>query len=95
MSSSKSELDASESEYDELLHIRVMQIMRQNQMNLSLTACLLNNYFTAYHDKNPPRTSRLEGFAWMMETLNTLGESHRIFRMDAYLFYQLHDILVR
>lgn len=30
----------------------------------------------------------------MIETLVTPGESHRMFRMDASLFYQLHDILV-
>ena len=39
MSSSESDMDGSESEDDELFDMRVMQLMRQNQSNLSLTAC--------------------------------------------------------
>jgi hypothetical protein len=29
-----------------------------------------------------------------METLKTPGESHKMFRMNAELFYKLHDLLV-
>jgi hypothetical protein len=30
----------------------------------------------------------------MMETLKTLGQSYKMFRMNAKLFYKLHDLLV-
>jgi hypothetical protein len=47
-----------------------------------------------YCDKNPLRTSVLNGYAWVLETLKTHGESHRMFRMNERLFIQLHDFLV-
>jgi hypothetical protein len=47
-----------------------------------------------YLDKNKERTSSQSGYAWVMETLGTLGASHMMFRMDAFLFYRLHDFLV-
>lgn len=34
------------------------------------------------------------GFVWTMERLNTLCESHKMFRMSAPLFHKLHDLLV-
>jgi hypothetical protein len=45
-------------------------------------------------DKAPPRTSQLSGMGWVSETLNTLGESHRMFRMNEFIFMDLHDVLV-
>src|SRR5438552_1070008 len=71
-----------------------MQLMRSVQNNFLATALICNKYYWTYHDKNEPRTSRLSGFSWVMETLNTPGESHRMFRMNATLFYSLHDLLV-
>jgi hypothetical protein len=47
-----------------------------------------------YCDKNPSRTSVLSGYAWVLETLKTHGESHRMFRMNERFFIQLHDLLV-
>jgi hypothetical protein len=47
-----------------------------------------------YCDKNPRRTSILSGYAWVLETLNTPDESHRMFRMNERLFIKLHDLLV-
>jgi hypothetical protein len=34
------------------------------------------------------------GYAWVRETLSNPGGSHKMFRMDASLFYSLHDLLV-
>jgi hypothetical protein len=47
---------------------------------------IIYEYFMTYIDKNPPRTSILSGYAWVLETLNTPGESHRMFRMNERLF---------
>jgi hypothetical protein len=47
-----------------------------------------------YHDKHPIRTPYQSGHGWTLEKLNTPGESHKQFRMNAGLFYMLHDLLV-
>jgi hypothetical protein len=47
-----------------------------------------------YYDKNPLRTYVLNGYAWVLETQKTPGESHMMFRMNERLFIQLHDLLV-
>jgi hypothetical protein len=47
-----------------------------------------------YQDKNDLRTSQLSGHGWVMETLNTPGESHRVLQMNEDIFLQLHDLLV-
>jgi hypothetical protein len=31
---------------------------------------------------------------WVLETLNTLGESRIMFRMNEFIFMDLHDVLV-
>jgi hypothetical protein len=93
-SSIESDVDGSSSEEDVMSDVRVMHLMILNQTNICLTTSLLSNYFFTYFDKNEPRTSQLLGFGWVMETLVTSGESHMMFRMDASLFYRLHDILV-
>ena len=46
-----------------------------------------------YHDKNDPITPIQSGFSWTVERLNT-GRSPKMFRMDAHMFYRLHDLLV-
>lgn len=51
-SSSETERDGSESKEDDLFNMRVMELLRQYQMNISLTACFVNNYYSTYHDKN-------------------------------------------
>jgi hypothetical protein len=57
-------------------------------------AKLAETYVNIYMDKAPPRTSQLSGMGWVSETLNTLGESHRMFRMNEFIFMDLHDVLV-
>ena len=92
MSSSSS--DSADSEDDDTHTLRCMQLQRQIQFNISLTACLLGTYYSTYHDKNEPRTSPLSGYDWVIKTLNTPGESHRMFRLNESIFYSLHDLLV-
>ena len=45
-------------------------------------------------DKAPPRTSQLSGMGWLMETVNTPGECHKMLRMNEHIFFDLHDVLV-
>jgi hypothetical protein len=47
-----------------------------------------------YHDKHPVKTPYQSGQGWTLEKLNTPGESHKQFRMNAQSFYMLHDLLV-
>jgi hypothetical protein len=54
----------------------------------------MSGYFLTYVDKNDARTPEQSGFGWTMETLKTSGESHKMFKMNAKLFYKLHDLLV-
>jgi hypothetical protein len=65
------------------------------QVSLFSTISIIYEYFMTYYDKNPSRTSILSGYACVLETLNTLDESHRIFTMNERLFIQLHDLFVR
>lgn len=51
-------------------------------------------YVDLYLDKNPPRTSKLSGMGWLLETLNTPGECHSQLRMSTEIFYNLHRLLV-
>jgi hypothetical protein len=71
--------------------IAMIQIV---QNNISCTAIVLGKYYLTYLDKNEERTSSQSGYARVMETLGTPGGSHMMFRMDAFLFYRLHDLLV-
>jgi hypothetical protein len=45
-----------------------------------------------YYDKNGARTPAQSGFG--MEQLNTQGENHKVFLMNANLCYMLHNLLV-
>jgi hypothetical protein len=47
-----------------------------------------------YVDKNEAITLAQSGFGWTLEMLNTPGQSHNMFRMDASSFYMLHNLLV-
>jgi hypothetical protein len=74
-----------------------VQIIKQHvelQASLFSTVSIIYKYFITYIDKNPPRTSILSGYAWVLETVDTPGESHRMFMMNERLFIQLHDLLV-
>jgi len=56
-------------------------------------ANLAKAYVSLYMDKAPPRISQLSGMGWVTETLNTLGECYRMFRMNERIFLDLHDKL--
>lgn len=57
-------------------------------------AKLAEAYVGLYMDKAPPRTSQLSGMGWLMETVNTPGECHKMLRMNEHIFFDLHDVLV-
>jgi len=61
-----------------------------------LVACaiLAVQYYMTYLDKNEARAPSLSGYGWTLEILNTLGESHKMFRMNASLFDKLHNLSV-
>jgi hypothetical protein len=81
----------SESEYDD---VQIIKHHVELQASLFSTISIIYEYFMTYIDKNPSRTSILSGYAWVLETLNTPGESHRMLRINERLFIQLHDLLV-
>ena len=60
------------------------------------SAKLAQSYHDLYIDKAPPRFmfSQQSGMGWLMETVNTPGECHRMLRMNEVIFYDLHDVLV-
>ena len=68
ISSSNSDMEGDDSEDEDIYTMRCMQLQRQIQTNLCLTACIMDNYYSTYHDKNEPRTSRLSGCDRVMET---------------------------
>jgi len=47
-----------------------------------------------YHDKHETAMPGQSGYGWTLEKLNTPGQSHKMFRMTASVFYSLHDLLV-
>ncbi|KAM3403939.1 hypothetical protein ACQJBY_007189 [Aegilops geniculata] len=55
---------------------------------------LAGKYCDNYLIKANPRTSILSGFGWLQETVSTPGETYTMLRMNARLFFQLHDLLV-
>ncbi|WVZ77678.1 hypothetical protein U9M48_025518 [Paspalum notatum var. saurae] len=79
---------------DEEWRRKAMQLMCSVQNSIFCTALLLSKYYLTYIDKNEARTSAQSGYGWLMETLSTPGASHKMFRMDASLFYSLHDLPV-
>ncbi|WVZ59522.1 hypothetical protein U9M48_009648 [Paspalum notatum var. saurae] len=91
--SSDSDDDGSSSDDEEWTRNSI-ELIRSVQNNLFCTALIAARYYFTYLDKNEARTSRQSGYAWLMETLDTPGGSHKMFRMDTSLFYSLHDLLV-
>ena len=55
---------------------------------------LAGKYCDNYLIKADPRNSILSGFGWLQETVSTPGETYTMLRMNARLFFQLHDLLV-
>lgn len=73
---------------------KAIGLARSVQKNTLCTTLVLGKYYFTYIDKNEARTTRQSGYAWVRETLSNPGGSHKMFRMDASLFYSLHDLLV-
>jgi hypothetical protein len=73
----------SESESDD---VQIIKQYVELQASLFSAVSIIYEYFMTYIDKYPLRTSILSGYAWVLETLNTPGKSHRMFRMNEKLF---------
>jgi hypothetical protein len=73
---------------------KAIGLARSAQKNTMCTTLVLEKYYFTYIDKNETRTTRQSGYAWVRETLSNPRGSHKMFRMDASLFYSLHDLLV-
>lgn len=72
-----------------------MEVLRSNQNDLVASALVATKYYMTYLDKNEVRTPAQSVFGWTLEELlNTLGESHKMFRMNTSLFDKLHNLLV-
>jgi hypothetical protein len=83
-SDSDSESDIKrESESDD---VQIIKQYVELQASLFSAVSIIYEYFMTYIDKYPLRTSILSGYAWVLETLNTPGKSHRMFRMNEKLF---------
>jgi hypothetical protein len=91
--SSSSDVDDDSNSDDEWL-TKSMGFIQSTQNTLFGTTLLMSEYFLTYVDKNDARTLEQSGFGWTMETLKTPCESHKMFKMNAKLFYKLHDLLV-
>jgi hypothetical protein len=61
---------------------------------LSNAANIVQKYSTNWLLKAEPRTSILSGFGWLQEIVDTPGETYRMLRMSARVFFDLHDLLV-
>jgi hypothetical protein len=72
-----------------------MQVLRSNQANLAAAAIVAVNYYMTYLDNHEARVPGQSGHSWTLEVLNTPGESHKMFRMNASLFEMLHNLLLR
>jgi len=69
-------------------HAKQMSILYSN------AASILEKYSASWLLKAEPRTSILSGFGWLQETIDTPGETYRMLRMGARVFFDLHDLLV-
>ena len=56
---------------------------------------LCASYYLKYLNKQKRRISKLSGIEWVRETLDTHGESYRMFRMEPHVFQRLLDVLVQ
>jgi hypothetical protein len=79
---------------DENIVAQVVPIIRSVQSSLLCAALLASDYYFKYHEKNGSRIAGQSGYGWVMDTLETPGGSHHMFRMNASLFHSLHDLLV-
>jgi hypothetical protein len=69
-----------------------MQVFSLTKNKLIGCAILAVQYYMTYLDKNEIKTPAQSGYGWTLEVLNTPGESHKMFRMNASLFDMLHNL---
>jgi hypothetical protein len=55
---------------------------------------IVEQYFSLYLDKNPPRIANTIGMGWLLEILRTPGECQNELRMSTEIFTDLHNLLV-
>ena len=70
-------------------HAKQMVFLASNAANI------VEKYGASWLWKAEPRTSILSGFGWLQETIETPGETYRMLRMSARVFFDLHDLLVQ
>ena len=85
--------DSGSSDADEWAS-KTIELIRSVQNNLFASAVVAGKYFMTYHDKHETAMPGQSGYGWTLEKLNTPGQSHKMFRMTASVFYSLHDLLV-
>lgn len=61
---------------------------------VGLGASLCTRYCLKYLNKQKTRISKLTGLEWVQETMDTYGESYRMFRMEPHVFKGLCSLLV-
>ncbi|KAM3311200.1 hypothetical protein ACQJBY_031707 [Aegilops geniculata] len=74
--------------------IMVLQYQHDMDMRCSGVSSIVGKYCKSWVMKAEPRTSRLTGFEWLQETIGTPGETYTMLRMNAHVFFDLHDKLV-
>nr|XP_020188490.2 uncharacterized protein LOC109774189 isoform X1 [Aegilops tauschii subsp. strangulata]XP_040260595.1 uncharacterized protein LOC109774189 isoform X1 [Aegilops tauschii subsp. strangulata] len=74
--------------------IMVLQYQHDMDMRCSGVSSIVGKYCKSWVMKAEPRTSRLTSFEWLQETIGTPGETYTMLRMNAHVFFDLHDKLV-
>ena len=77
--------------------MRNLVMHQQHNMNMlcSGAAVIFGKYCESWVMKAEPRKSILSGFGWLQETIATPGETYTMLRMPGFVFFDLHDLLVR
>ena len=89
-----SDSDSEDYNYYEMKKILVCQRAWNISTMCSSVSIIIGKYCDSWVMKADPRTSILSGFGWLQETIDTLGETYRMLRMNARVFFDLHDMLV-
>ncbi|XP_044320622.1 uncharacterized protein [Triticum aestivum] len=74
--------------------VMVLQYQHDMAMLYSAMSSIVGKYCKSWVMKADPRTSRLSGFEWLRETIGTPEETYTMLRMNANVFFDLHDKLV-
>ena len=89
-----SDSDKDDSDSNDEWNAKALGVIQSAQNNIFGTALLACKYYLTYLDKNPARVPIQSGYSWTMELLKTPKGSHKMFKMNATLFYKLHHLLV-